>query len=193
MKKDLAYFSKLKYNTILKTKNSVFYLFIPELSIIVEGKDLNDAYIKLENEKKEYFEKIIELNAQDTVKEPVGIVLRKKIILDLLSFFGKATIILICLFGIYFFILKSLPVITNSVSQIPKKTHHYIIGLSNNFFGGLDRLSDEDRENLRKKIHLRFKQIKPFVDEIKFLYNDFEPNDIGEKDLNKKQDNKVIP
>ena len=48
--KDLKYFMKLNYNVILKRKDSYYYLFIPELSIIVEDKDLDIAYKKLEEE-----------------------------------------------------------------------------------------------------------------------------------------------
>ena len=48
--KDLTYYKKLNYDIILKKINDDYYLFIPELSLIVEEKSLNEAYEKLEKE-----------------------------------------------------------------------------------------------------------------------------------------------
>jgi len=161
---------KLNYNVILTKRSGSYYLFIPEISLVVEGKTLTDAYDKLDNEKEEYFKRIIALNAQDTVKEPAPIVLRKKLFNNLILFFSKALIVLICIFIIFSFMLKSLPIITEAISQVPRATYSFGRELSTKFFVGLDNLSVEDREKIRKKIRLRVKQIKPFVDELRMFY-----------------------
>jgi hypothetical protein len=170
MKKDLSYFMELKYNTILKKQNSSYFLFIPELSLIVEGNTPDDVYEKLESEKEEYFKRIIKLNVQDTVKEPAPVVLRKKLFQNLISFFGKALITLICIFIIYSFMLKSLPIITEAISQVPRATYSFGRELSTKFFVGLDNLSVEDKAEILKKIRMRLQQIKPFVDELRMFY-----------------------
>ena len=168
--RNLEFFMKLNYNVILNKRSGSYYLFIPELSLIVEGKTLTDAYDKLANEKEEYFKRIIALNAQDTVKEPAPVVLRKKLFQNLIFFFGKALITLICIFIIFSFMLKSLPIITEAISQVPRATYSFGRELSTKFFVGLDNLSVEDKAEIRKKIRMRVKQIKPFVDELRMFY-----------------------
>ena len=170
MGKDLSYFMGLKYNAILKKQNGSYFLFIPELSLIVEGKTPDDVCKKLESEKEEYFRRVIELNAQDTVKEPVAVVLRKRLFLDLISFFSKALIVLICLFAIYSFIIWSLPAISQKIGQIPRETYSFARQLSTEIFTGLDNLSAEDKERIREKIRKRLHQIKPFVDELRVFF-----------------------
>ena len=171
--RNLEFFMKLNYNVILNKRSGSYYLFIPELSLVVDGKTLTDAYEKLENEKEEYFKRIIKLNAQDTVKEPAPVVLRKKLFQNLISFFGKALITLICIFIIFSFMLKSLPIITEAISQVPRATYSFGRELSTKFFVGLDNLSVEDKMEIRKKIRMRLNQIKPFIDEVrKFIEYD---------------------
>lgn len=70
--KDLGYFMKLNYNVTLTKNRGFYYLFIPELSLIAEGETLKESYEKLEQEKTAYFKRIIELNAQDAVREPAS-------------------------------------------------------------------------------------------------------------------------
>lgn len=168
--RDLEFFIKLNYNVILNKRSGSYYLFIPELSLVVEGRTLTDAYDKLGNEKEEYFKRIIKLNAQDTVKEPAPVVLRKKLFQNLISFFGKALIVLICIFIILSFMLKSLPIISEAISQVPRGTYSFGRELSTKFFVGLDNLSAEDKDKIRKKLRMRLQQIKPFVDELRIFF-----------------------
>ena len=58
-KKDLKYFMSLDYNLILREEKGKYYLFLPDLSLIVEGSNLEKTYKKLEKEKARYFKNII--------------------------------------------------------------------------------------------------------------------------------------
>lgn len=97
-KKDVSYYKKLNYNAILKKIDSNYYLFIPELSLIVEGKSLDEAYGRLETEKENCFKKAADMDVLDTIKEPEPVMFRKKLFVDLAMFFTKAFIIIcVCL------------------------------------------------------------------------------------------------
>ena len=84
--KDLKYFKNLMYNVILRKNNGLYYLFIPELSIIVENEDLEDAFNSIESEKQIYFENVIKLGFENTVNEPKNLSKRKKLYSDLKLF-----------------------------------------------------------------------------------------------------------
>ena len=181
--KDLEFFMKLNYNIILNKKSDFYYLFIPELSLIVEDKTLAGAYEKLDNKKEKYFKRVIELDAQGTVKEPVAIVLRKRLFMDLISFFSKSIIILICLFVIFSFMLGSLPDISKKIG------YSFAKQLSTEIFTKLDNITIEDKEKIRLKIRKSLQQIKPFVDEFRIL---FEYDNKSVKDSSKSTDREIV-
>lgn len=177
-KKDLNYFKKLNYNIILKKKKGDYYLYIPELSLIVEAKNLKDAYRNLEKEKDLYFKRIIFLDAQDTVKEPLIISLRKKLLEELLIFFIK-TLIIVFIFILIFFL--SLPYINRSINQLPNKMANCVI----NFSEKLENMSLENKERIRLHLKNISQELKPYADEVKVLWQD------EEVDLNIKYENYI--
>ena len=60
----------LHYNILIKKEEDEFKLCIPDLSIFVEDKDLNEAYKRLENEKNDYFKKMVLLGIEDEICLP---------------------------------------------------------------------------------------------------------------------------
>ncbi len=72
-KKDLVYYKGLEYTVQLKRRKDRFLLYIPELAIVEEDKDLNRAYEKLCEEKERYFSELIENDYQEYIKEPQGV------------------------------------------------------------------------------------------------------------------------
>ena len=168
--KDLEYFMKLNYNVILKRKDSYYYLFIPELSIIVENEDLDEAYKKLEKDKVLYFKKVIKLDAQDTVKEPMHLVERGKLFSDLSAFFIK-----VCLITFVFLItiFASLPFVdsfvVHRISQLPVTL---IREIPNKIFNKIENMSVEKKEQRILELRKMVQQLKPFIDEVHILFDD---------------------
>jgi len=172
--KDLTYYKKLNYDIILKKINDDYYLFIPELSLIVEEKSLSEAYEKLEKEKEKFFKKIIELNAIDTVREPAPVMFRKKLFTDLAMFFTK-TLIIISICSAAF--IGTLPFVNafvaNRISGIPGDAIKGLVtNLSYRLNYKLNNMTREDKEKMRLELRKTIKEIKPFVDEIKVLFKD---------------------
>ena len=168
--KDLEYFMKLNYNVILKRKDSYYYLFISELSIIVENEDLDKAYKKLEKDKVLYFKKVIKLDAQDTVKEPMHLVERKKLFSDLSAFFIK-----MCLIAVVFLItiFASLPFVDSFVvSRINKLPVTLIREIPNKIFNKIENMSVEKKEQRILELRKMVQQLKPFIDEVHILFDD---------------------
>lgn len=68
--KTLEHFRKLKYDIVTRRLKGKFILFIRELSLFGEDESLEKAYEKLELVKDQYFQKLIEMGAQNDITEP---------------------------------------------------------------------------------------------------------------------------
>lgn len=167
--KDLQYFMKLNYTVILKKTNNFYYLFIPELSLIAEGKDLKETYEKLEKEKELYFRRAIEMNEQDSIKEPTFILLRKKIFADLFMFFTKTAIISVI---IAILLVGTLPIfgslINSSINAIPGQTKLFVLKYADR----LTTIPQDQKDEVRIKLRKIVQELKPFADEVKVLFED---------------------
>lgn len=181
-KKDINYYKKLNYNVILKKMDSDYYLFIPELSLIVEGKSLDEVYERLETEKESYFKKAADMDALDIIKDPAPVVFRKKLFIDLAMFFTKALIIISICSAAF---IGSLPFVNTFVTgRISRASANAAKALVTEFSYRvnykLDNMSGEDRERARLKLRKVLQEIKPFINEVKVLLQDETPG--GPKD-----------
>jgi hypothetical protein len=163
--KDVQYWMGLNYTVILKRKNGFYYSYIPELSLIAKGKDVNEAYKNLEKDKEDYFKKMIEFDDQEAIKEPLGLRARNKLLEELGMFFARTFIIG---FIITFFVLGSLPfvndvLISSRLNRIPSQMKL----MADLFAEKLDTMSPKDREQLRQKIRKINLELRPFLDELK--------------------------
>ena len=166
---DLEYLLKQQYYVILTKKDSIFYLHIPELSLIVEGNNLNEAYERLEREKKEYFRKAIKINAQNEIEPPAS--LQVKIKKNLLNTFGPFFIKLSVVF-VACFILLSL------AATIAKFASNEIRGIPYVIIGKINSMSEKDMVKEKLLIRETVKKVKPFVEEVKALFkDDYQKND----------------
>lgn len=169
MQKDLQYFMKLNYTVILKKTNNFYYLFIPELSLIAEGESLKETYEKLEKEKESYFRRAIEMNVEDSIKEPTSISLRKKISIDLFMFFTKTAIISLI---IAILLVGTLPIfgslINSSINAIPGQTKSLVLKFSDK----LSNMPQDKKDEIMLKLRKIVQEIKPFTDEVKVLFED---------------------
>lgn len=59
--------NNLRFKILVREENKKFYLQIPELSMVVVGETLSEAYIDLAKEKNKYFNTMIDLNQEDEV------------------------------------------------------------------------------------------------------------------------------
>jgi len=162
--KDLQYFMKLNYTVILKRKGAFYYCFIPELSLITDGKDANEAYKGLEHEKEVYFKRMIESGNQEMIKEPLALKARNKLFEELALFFAK---IFITVSIIAFFVLGSLPFIndvfiSSRLNRIPSQ----IKSMAELLADKLDSMSEKDKVQIKLKIRKINHELRPFLDEL---------------------------
>lgn len=166
-KKNLTYFMNLEYGLILKRVKNKYYLFLPELSLIAEGKSLDGVYKNLERQKQRYFKNIIKLDAVDTVKKPLALAVRKKLFNELILFFVKA---LLVFFALLLVLLSSLPLILHSLGQFPNKATETVVSFSDR----LEAMPEENKKELQLKLRQIAKELKPMTDELKILWEDKE-------------------
>ena len=175
--KDLDYYMNMNYDVVIKKKNERYYLIIEELSIIVDGDTLNEAYEKLYKEKEKYFKKAIESDALHFVKEPQHYVKREKLFRDLPQFFVKVLIIAVIFAFMSNIVIGSIigklsfnigELVSNSINQIALNSLKQLRILNNRFTTTSERRKEEIRLRLRQKV----RQIKPFVDELRVLLED---------------------
>ena len=175
--KDLEYYMNLNYDMVLKVKNNRYYLFIEELSIIVEGDTFDDVYEKLHKEKEKNFNKVIESGAWQIVKEPKQVRARKKLFTGLLQFFVKVLIIAFILAFASNIIIGNIigklslnvsELVSQSVNQVAKSSLQQIRTLNNR----LNTLPEGRREEIRLRLRDKARQLKPFVDELRVLLED---------------------
>lgn len=169
--RDLDYFMQLDYDVILKRKGGVYYLFIPELSLIVKGKNLNETYEELEKEKKKYFEKAIEIDGdkKEIVKEPKNVIIKENLFTNLIPFFIK-TAFVVAVFGVlsYIFVGKLSILASQSLDHVVAQSLEEI----NRQNLKLNRMNESDKEYLQLQIRNKVQQIKPFIDEIRVLWDE---------------------
>lgn len=148
--KDLGYYKNLKYDVVLKKKGDFFVLFIPELACVTEDESLEKAYEKLELEKEKIFKKLIELNAQDIIREPVRAKSIKKerftntLVSNLLPFFVKLLIILL-VGGIF------LKVASNKIASLDQSKIITKINQISRSIYNIDQITTKKLEEIRSK------------------------------------------
>ena len=170
MNRDAEYFKKLSYDVILRKKGKMFVLFIPELSCLAEDESIEDAYKKLEAEKEKYFKEMIELDLAEHIGSPERTEITKSFISTLMPFIAKCAIV--C-----FFIFLTGLVVTRRVSHIihPLVPGSYPSIVRDSFSSSLqkiDSMSEEEKEKVKLELQRAVQQLKPFVDEVKLLWQD---------------------
>ncbi|MCK5541107.1 MAG: hypothetical protein KAI40_00325 [Desulfobacterales bacterium] len=165
-KKDLSYYTQLNYDIIIREQNQLYYLLIPELSLIVESKDLNNGYKKLEEEKKLFFSDMINAKAGNNINEPNPKVIRKGSFSELMLFCIKMFLVFfVCtsLVGIIF--IGTLPLANSLVSNIPRRVATSTYAFATKVNTKFANLTDEDQQKLRMQYKSLLHKIKPFIDD----------------------------
>ena len=164
----------LKYEITLKRRGNLFWLFIPELAIVVEHDNLNSAYLKLEEEKKRYFEKMISIGSEEEIEEPVSKILKKGLFNDLFLFAVKGVIIVF--FSTIFFWASLATLgsfvgqqINNKLEMLPSEIVNI---LPERLEKKLDSITIKEKERTILILRTRLQKIKPFVDEFRLLLKD---------------------
>lgn len=167
VKDDIEYFIKKEYDILLKKRGERFILYIPELCIIKEDENLAKAYEKLENEKVNFFQKIIDHNLQYEFRESKYIKPQETLFHNLVPFIIKfAIIIVVIVISVQVFVSKIEDKITPQNLLIEMKRE---VG---NLNKKIAEMPDEKKEELRLKLRSFMQKIKPFVDEFKILLHD---------------------
>jgi len=164
--KDISYYRKLNYSIILKKIDGNYCLFINELSLVAEGKNLDEAYEKLETAKEAIFSQAAHMDVLDDIKEPAPVAFRKKLFVDLAMFFTK-TLIVVCICAIT--LIGSLPFV--NVFLIKGLTLMPIRSI----YDKVTNMSDQEKEQKKLKLRKLVQNIKPFIDEVRVLSKDEKP------------------
>ncbi|MFC1509186.1 hypothetical protein ACFL60_05820 [Candidatus Omnitrophota bacterium] len=181
MKKErnLEYYMNLEYTFLLKKKRDSFVFFIPELQIFSEAKTINEAYENLDEEKEKYFQKILEFEAHDIVKKPISHPLVKSIFSETVSYIAdiikptlkiSTALFIITLLGYVLIMPLTNKFINVNMSKIAYSGMLQVAKIMKIHISMSDELKESKIENLRKYIQ----EIKPFVDEIKVLWEEEE-------------------
>ena len=173
--KDLEYYKKLQYEVITKKRKNRFEVIIPELAIIEEDESLEKAYEKLESEKEKYFQEMIENDYQDYIKEPEGEKIKKEYIPGLTNYLKKLTITLIIVIFLGIVGMKvTLDEVKRETLRIvsPDNVLRELIDESCRFREVLKNIPDERKEEIRLELRKTVKEIKPFFDEFRPLFQD---------------------
>ncbi len=185
---DLDYYKKLNYSAILKHIGGNYYLFVPELSLVVKSNSLDEAYKKLESAKEALFSNATHMDVLNFIKTPASISFRKKLFLELTMFFTK-TLLIVFLFVV--FSVATLPFVQvvlikglnlSPIKELSANVYNKLRVIpyesSVNIYNKLKDMSDEDKEKMRLDFRKILQDIKPFVDEIRNLSRD---ENVGEK------------
>jgi len=172
-KKDLSYYTQLNYDIIIRNHGNLYYLVIPELSLIVESEDLSDAYKKLEKEKKQLFSDMISAESEDVINEPRSIVIKKNLFSELPLFCIKILLVFfvcISLLGVIF--IGTLPLANSLITRIPTRimasTHTFVIKAKTK----LTNLTDDEKQKLRMQYRRLLHEIKQFIDDAKAVFEE---------------------
>lgn len=166
--RNLDYFMGLKYNVLVKKVNDVYCAFIPELSLFAEGKSASDAFEKLEQEKVQYFKRVLAVDAEDTVREPSAVTIKKRFKEGLLLF-GAKTLVAGVIFGIIVSVL--LPSIDVFVSTRTNPIR-VMVGMIRQVDEKLSSMSEKEQEEIKIKLRGIVQKIKPLTDEVKIIFDD---------------------
>ncbi|MBF0102680.1 MAG: hypothetical protein HQK77_17395 [Desulfobacterales bacterium] len=175
--KGLDYYNSLEYTVILKKLKDRFLLYIPEICSIAEDENLNQAYVKLAQDKESYFKKLIENGYEDLIKLPeISQPKQNKtksgygFWVDLISFFIKFSAVgFVILLSIQTILPKLvIPDFRNIDKILINKGIHYILKTEEI----LRTIPPEKKEKLYVKYRSLIHEMRPFVDELKNLLKD---------------------
>jgi hypothetical protein len=176
----LAEMMNIDYQIVVRKNKNGFSLIIPELNLIARGDDIESAYQNLENEKKDLFKKYIEIDAKDQIPLPSERSLKQCPVAQK-AFFRKMTIT-----GLFIAILVWALCIGANYTIISLRTHiHQELANFKHIVKGkisldtVEKLAQrlretppERREELLASLRIIINESKPFVDELKLLFNE---------------------
>ena len=170
MGNDIDYFKTLSYDVLLKKDGPIFRLCIPELSCVVEDGEISAAYEKLERKKEDIFRDMVSSDMAEVIQRPRQAIISETVLSPLYSFIAKAAVV--C--GLIFISsLATVYVVHDSVKQFAPTG---LIGLIRNqavqVRHGLADMTDDERTELQLKIRATVLEVKPFIDELKVLWNE---------------------
>ena len=182
-KNDLSYYMQLNYDVILRNQGNLYYLFIPELCIIVGSEHLSHAYENLEKEKKQFFLNMINANAEDVINEPQSKVIKKSFLSELPIFCIKTLLVFfVCtsLLGIIF--IGTLPLANSIISGIPIKMTALTYAFATKVNTKLTSLTDEEEQEIKLKYRRMLYEIKYLIDDVKTVFGEKNDNKIDHID-----------
>ncbi len=167
--KSVEFYMNLPYDITVIRKDSLLILYISELRLFAQDENLDAAYRQLDNEKRRFFEKHLEIDRENSIPQPGELVERQKLAAGLTPFLVKAAVVALILLGLA---VGTTAAVTYSVKNTPlyvaQKTTRY---MARNFFRSMDAELTPERE---KKIRLALRQLvprlKPFAAELAPLF-----------------------
>ncbi|MHB9073482.1 MAG: hypothetical protein ACYC6G_08150 [Desulfobaccales bacterium] len=152
------------YDLIVKKRKGLFVVVISELALIAQDKDLNNAYKKIEIEKKKYFKEMIELGLSKSINEPKRRERAKGFGLELIRF--TANFVIICL------LIGAVGLVGAKYLVTPEFILGKAIGLVRATGQRVETMAPERKLELKKKLHKFIEQVKLFIDEFNISFED---------------------
>ncbi len=192
-KKDLLYYTQLNYDVIIRNHDNLYYLVIPELSLIVESEDLSKAYEKLEEKKKQLFSDMIISESEDAISIPRSKIIKKNSFFELPLFCIKTLLVFfvcISLLGVMF--IGTLPLLNSLVISMPariktstyalvseattKATNALVSKTMTTVQTKLMNLTYDEKQKLRSQYRKFLEEVKPFFDVTKTVFEEKNEN-----------------
>ena len=176
--KDLEYFKNLNYNAVLKQKDGLYYLFVPELSLIAQGQTPDQAWQNLESKKNELFQAAVNLNLRQTIREPAPVRLKDDLMAFLIKIIAVGVLFLVALNIVVRPYSKIMRRQAKALSHTPTAQARAdeladgILQLTARFSQQFEKMSDEQKQQAQQKFKSILQDLKPFVDEIRLLFED---------------------
>ncbi len=158
MKKNLDFFNSLKYDIVIHSSGEIYYLTIPELSLIEENSDLTLAYKNLENKKAVYFMKMLEAEMEEYISLPLKLKEEDKSLDNMLPWLLKflyKTLLIILLFWIGFIFINKF----------------FLYKVRHNMQKFMD-MSVSEKTRKKQKLEKIVNELKPFMNELKPLWEE---------------------
>lgn len=167
---DIETYMQLNYDTRIMRKGGAYYLYAPELQIIVKAKTLNSANTQFERQKRALLEKYFEVGHQDRIPLPVAErARRERFWTQMAPFLLKTAIVS---FVAVFLVVAATVSFTHTLERAPDMLGQ---SLYKKFTDGIENAAKREMTPERAaKLHADMREavskLKPFTDDLAPLF-----------------------
>ena len=148
---------------IVKEKEGIFYLVVPELGLLVKGDDVSRLYQEINDQKKAVLREYQDLGIASQI-QPVSKSNEESILAELSKFFFKCAMVTVLIVSVFFV------TVTFTFSRaIDVVSSVEFMHVGSGLIDKLENMPPEKKEQYQRWIRKIVSAIKPFADELKPL------------------------